>query len=95
MATKRKRRSPPPPGSFAEEFHTRFAKIRADTVALGANMTIVCKVAKIGRSSIVKWNHMTPYTIKMIDQMEAALKKLQEKAARAQAAAAAEGEKDA
>jgi hypothetical protein len=91
MATKRKRRSAPPPGSFGEVFHTRFAKIRADTEAVGANLTILCKIAKIGRSSPVRWTTTTPLTIQMIDRMEAALKKLQEKAAKA--AAAAEGDK--
>jgi hypothetical protein len=94
MATKRKRRPSPPPGSFGEAFHTRFAKIRADAEALGTNLTVLCKVAKVGRSSIIKWNHKTPYTIRMIDMMEGALKKLQEKAARERAAAAEKEEKD-
>lgn len=76
---KRKRKSLEP-GSFGEVFRDRLAKIESDAKAAGANLTIVCKLAKISRAGPVRWQNNIPNTIKIVDRMERVVKRLAEKA---------------
>jgi hypothetical protein len=76
----RKRKSASyPPGSFSEVFRLRLEKIESDAKAVGANLTIVCKIAKISRAGPTRWRNDIPMTIKVMDKMERAVKKLAEK----------------
>jgi hypothetical protein len=84
--SKKKRRAVHAPGSFSESFQARLDKIEADAKAAGANMTIVCKLAKISRADPVRWRNSTPHTVRLIDRMEKVVRKLEEKHAREQAA---------
>lgn len=77
---KKRRKAPLQPGSFSEVFRLRLEKIETDAKAAGANLTIVCKLAKISRAGPVRWTNDIPQTIKIMDKMERVVKRLAEKA---------------
>jgi hypothetical protein len=76
---KSKARKAPAPGSFEEEFIRRLNKIEEDAKALGLNWSVICRAADIARAGPVRWRHNTPKSIKLIDQMAAAVEKLAKK----------------
>jgi hypothetical protein len=78
---KSKTRKAPAAGSLEEIFNTRLDAIEEDAKAAGANMTIVCKLARISRAGPVRWRRDVPLTIKLIDRMSGVVEKLTQKKA--------------
>ena len=68
-----------PPGSAPAVFRTWMEKIEADAKAVGGNLTILCKLARISRAGPTRWVNDIPMTIKTMWKMERALQKLIEK----------------
>lgn len=82
--TKTRKKHKHVPGAFDKAFRDALNKIEEDAKAIGANMTVVCKLAGVGRASPVRWRNDVPKTIQLLDRMAAVVEKLtQKKAAKA------------
>jgi len=75
-----------PKRTFVDEFKDRVAKIESDAVAVGLNLTVICKEAGISRATPDRWRKKTPKTVLLIKKMEAIIERRREELAKEEAA---------
>jgi len=68
-------------GTFADVFDARIESIRQRLEASGASWAELCTLAKVSRAQPVRWSAETPKTIKLVDQLEAALIQIEKRRA--------------
>ena len=62
-------------GPFATTFLAQLDKIEEEAKAMGLNMTVICRGARVSRAGPVRWRRRVPRTIALIDRMAAVVEK--------------------
>ncbi len=68
-----------PREKFSKVFQQRLDDIERDARDHGSSITAICRAAKISRATPDRWRMEVPKTVKVIDEMEAALAKHKKK----------------
>lgn len=71
-----------PKRTYVDEFKERVAKIESDAVAVGLNLTVICKEAGISRATPDRWRKKTPKTVLLIKKLEGIIEKHREELAK-------------
>lgn len=60
-------------GSFQEAFEDRVATIKRRAAEAGMTMKDVCEQSNVSRATVERWKTETPLTIQIVDRMEDAV----------------------
>lgn len=67
--------------TFEDVFRQRIDEIKKRAAAAGTSITGLCEVTSMSRSTPDRWVIKAPKTIRLIDELEAALSKIEEQQA--------------
>ena len=63
--------------TFEAEFQRRIEDIKRRAAAAGTSITALCQATKIARATPDRWQQKAPKTIRLVDELEAELAKLE------------------
>lgn len=63
--------------TFEAEFQRRIDEIKRRAAAAGTSITALCQSTKIARATPDRWQQKAPKTIRLVDELEAELAKIE------------------